>query len=72
MNAHIESFHRILQDDCLSRYDFGSYSEAYEAVTEFIQFYNERRIHLSIQDLAADDFYKQNLILPIPIKALRV
>lgn len=72
MNAHIESFHRILQDDCLSRYDFGSYSEAYEAVTEFIQFYNERRIHSSIQDLAPADFYKQNLVLPIPINTVRV
>jgi putative transposase len=72
MNAHIESFHRILQDDCLSRYDFGSYGEAYEAVTEFIQFYNERRIHSSIQDLAPADFYKQNLVLPIPIKTVRV
>jgi putative transposase len=72
MNAHIESFHRILQDDCLCRYDFGSYSEAYEAVTEFIQFYNERRIHSSIHDLAPADFYKQNLVQTIPIKAVRV
>ncbi|WP_404580134.1 integrase core domain-containing protein [Paenibacillus sp. RC254] len=36
MNAHIESFHRLLQDECLVRYDFETYSEAYEAVTEFI------------------------------------
>jgi len=42
MNAHIESFHRILQDDCLSRYDFTTYGEAYEAVAEFMRFYNER------------------------------
>jgi len=41
LNAHIESFHRILEDDCLSRYEFQSYEEAYKAVTEFIKFYNE-------------------------------
>ena len=72
MNAHIESFHRLLQDDCLARYDFESYSEAYEAVTEFIRFYNERRIHSSIRDMSPDQFYEQNLIKPIPIKEVRV
>lgn len=72
MNAHIESFHRILQDDCLSRYDFATYGEAYEAVTEFMTFYNERRMHSSIKDLAPADFYKQNRIQTIPIKSVRV
>ncbi|MGG1618172.1 IS3 family transposase [Paenibacillus sp. NRS-1782] len=33
-----------MQVECLARYDFETYSEAYEAVTEFIHFYNERRI----------------------------
>lgn len=72
MNAHIESFHRILQDDCLSRYDFSTYGEAYEAVTEFMIFYNERRMHSSIKDLAPLDFYNQNLIRPIPIETVRL
>ncbi|WP_367620504.1 integrase core domain-containing protein [Paenibacillus sp. 11B] len=72
MNAHIESFHLILQDDCLSRYDFATYGEAYEAVTEFMIFYNERRMHSSIKDLGPIDFYKQNLIYPIPIEAVRL
>ncbi|MEV3777849.1 integrase core domain-containing protein, partial [Paenibacillus larvae] len=34
MNAHIESFHRLLQDECLARYEFQTYGEAYQAVTE--------------------------------------
>jgi putative transposase len=72
MNAHIESFHRILQDDCLSRYDFDSYGEAYEAVMQFMTFYNERRIHSSIKDMAPADFYQKNLIQPIPIEAVRL
>jgi len=72
MNAHIESFHRILQDDCLSRYDFTTYGEAYEAVAEFMRFYNERRIHSSIKDLAPAEFYRQNLIQPISINAVRL
>jgi putative transposase len=72
MNAHIESFHRILQDDCLSLYDFTTYGEAYEAVTEFMNFYNERRMHSSIKDLAPAEFYRLNLIQPIPIKSVRL
>ncbi|TQR40449.1 IS3 family transposase [Paenibacillus popilliae] len=51
MNAHIESFHRILQDDCFSRYEFQTYGEAYQVVSEFIRFYNERRIHSSLKDI---------------------
>jgi putative transposase len=72
MNAHIESFHRLLQDECLSRYDFETYSEAYEAVTEFIHFYNERRIHSSIRDLSPSQFYEKNQTKPIPIREVRV
>lgn len=72
MNAHIESFHRLLEDDCLSRHEFETYKEAYEVVTEYIKFYNERRIHSSIRDLAPAEFYRQNQVSPIPIKAVRV
>lgn len=72
MNAHIESFHRLLQDECLARYDFETYSEAYEAVTEFIHFYNERRIHSSIRDLSPSQFYEKNQTKPIPIREVRV
>lgn len=29
LNAHIEAFHAILEEECLSRYEFSSYAEAY-------------------------------------------
>lgn len=32
-NAHIEYFHRLLENEYLSRYEFKSYAEAYEAVS---------------------------------------
>ncbi|MGG4537567.1 IS3 family transposase [Aneurinibacillus migulanus] len=72
MNAHIESFHRILEEDCLSRYEFESYKQAYETVVEFMTFYNERRIHSSIKDLAPNEFYKLNQENAIKIKEVRV
>ncbi|MBM7855783.1 hypothetical protein JOC37_002198 [Desulfohalotomaculum tongense] len=41
MNAHIEAFHSILEDECFTKHQFQPYFEAYKAVTEFIKFYNE-------------------------------
>ncbi|MFB4166325.1 IS3 family transposase, partial [Alteribacillus sp. JSM 102045] len=51
-NAHIEAFHRLLEDDCFQRFEFKTYEEAYREVTSYIAFYNERRLHGSILDLS--------------------
>lgn len=55
-NAHIESFHAVLEDECLRRYEFVTYAEAHEAVGDYIRFYNERRIHGSLYDLSPVQF----------------
>lgn len=55
-NAHIESFHAILERERLARYEFNSHQEAYQVVTEFIQFYNKRRIHGSLRNLPPEVF----------------
>ncbi|MEJ9216541.1 integrase core domain-containing protein, partial [Aneurinibacillus thermoaerophilus] len=72
MNGHIEAFHRILEDECLARYEFMSYAEAYQVVTEFIRFYNERRIHSSICDLAPQEFYALQIERKFVIREVRV
>lgn len=56
-NAHIESFHRIMEDECLFRWEFENYGEAYEAVTDFMIRYNQRRIHSSILYMTPQEFY---------------
>ena len=48
-NAHIESFNAILEEECLSKYVFQSYSEAYDTVSQFIKNYNTVRIHSSLK-----------------------
>ena len=58
-NAHIESFHAILERDCLSRYEFTSYQDAYRIVSEYIQFYNQRRMHGSLYDLSPLEFINE-------------
>lgn len=47
-NAHIESFHSILEEDCLRLHEFESFAEAYQVITEFMNYYNEVRLHSSI------------------------
>jgi putative transposase len=58
-NAHIESFHCILEEECLSRYEFTTYAEAYETVANFMRHYNSRRIHSSLQYRTPDECYRQ-------------
>lgn len=55
-NAHIEAFHAILERERLTKQEFTNYQEAYETVTEFIEFYNHRRIHGSLYDLSPAEF----------------
>ena len=50
-NAHVESFHRILENE------FQSYTEAYEIVNDFINFYNNRRLHSSLRYMTPNEFY---------------
>jgi putative transposase len=61
LNAHIESFHSILERDCYSRHEFVSYSEAYETVAQFIDFYNHRFLHGSLGDIPPSEFH--NMVL---------
>ena len=47
-NAYIESFFSILESELLEHCYFETFKDAYEAVSEFINFYNTRRLHGSI------------------------
>jgi putative transposase len=70
-NAHIESFHSILEAECYQRHEFETYPQTYEIVTQFIQDYNHIRIHGSIYDLSPYEYIdslKKNLVQPKIIK----
>lgn len=59
--AHIEAFHSILEEECLSRYEFGSFSEAYLTVVDFMDRYNFRRIHGSLGYRTPKEFHDASL-----------
>ncbi|WP_259372347.1 IS3 family transposase [Neomoorella thermoacetica] len=61
MNAYIESYHRLLEDECLSMGEFGTYAEAYQAVVEFVSRYNNRRLHSSLHYLSPAKFYRRHI-----------
>lgn len=72
MNTYIESFHRLLEYECLERYMFQTYAEAYQEVATYIEFYNNRRIHSSILDLSPSEFYRLPQTEPLQIKIVKV
>lgn len=47
-NAHIESFNSILEIEFLGPRKFNSYSEAYSQTVDFMDFYNNERVHGSL------------------------
>jgi len=58
MNAHIESFHAILERDCYSRNEFMSYLDVYETVSNYMDYYNNRYRHGSLDDMSPSNFYQ--------------
>jgi len=58
MNAFIESFHAILEDDCYKRHEFQNFAEAYQIIAEYMDYYNNRRRHSSIDYKAPNEFYR--------------
>lgn len=60
-NAHIESFHRIFQDECIDVYEFKSYQQAFTEVSQFMKRYNANRLHSSLKYKTSNEFYVQNV-----------
>lgn len=56
-NAHIESYHRYLQDECLAGKLFKSFEEAEKTIKHYVHGYNTKRIHSSIGYRTPDCFY---------------
>lgn len=56
-NAHIESYHRYLQDECLAGKLFKNFEEADEIIMNYVNGYNTKRIHSAIGYRTPDGFY---------------
>lgn len=69
-NAYVEAFNSIIEIELLSVRYFRNFVESYDAVVEFIDFYNNRRIHGSIKFMPPQKFinqFNQGEIAHLPI-----
>ena len=58
-NAYIESFFSILEKTVIETRYFNAYHDAYEAIVNFIEFYNNRRLHGAIGKMTPIAFIKK-------------
>lgn len=71
-NAFIEAFFSILENEWLKPRYFHTYADAYQALVDFVEFYNNRRLHGSIGNRSPKKFledYQNGLVAPIKISA---
>ncbi len=57
LNAYIESFHSVIERECYQRYTFECFEEAYYRIDEYMDFYNNRRFHGSLNYLSPKKFH---------------
>ena len=70
MNAYIESFHAILEDECYRRHEFHNFEEVYRTVSEYMDYYNNRRRHGSINNMAPMKYYRATLEQQVPVNQM--
>jgi putative transposase len=58
-NAFIESFHSILERECFQRHVFMTFEEAFVTLDRFMEFYNKRRIHMSLSGYSPVEFHEK-------------
>ncbi|WP_409254397.1 IS3 family transposase [Bacillus sp. SCS-153A] len=58
LNAFIESFHSVIERECYQRHSFECFDEAYKKIDEYIEFYNYRRYHGSLNYLSPHQFHE--------------
>jgi putative transposase len=72
MNAHIESFHSILESECMAVNRFELFGDAYREVHRFIRFYNSRRLHSGCGYQSPEAYYRANRSKTATVKAIAV
>ena len=65
-NAHVESFHGKLRDECLNASCFGNLFEARAKIAAWREEYNEERPHSSLGYLAPREFARRVAALRSP------
>lgn len=59
MNAYIEAYHSILEDDFMQHMIFESFEDAVAKLDRYVKYYNKVRIHGSLGYLTPEQYYNQ-------------
>ena len=59
MNAYIEAYHSILEDDLLSLVEFDDIDDVKNKLARYVKFYNQVRIHSSLQYCSPEEFHQR-------------
>lgn len=62
-NGMIERFFRSMKEECVWLTNFSNFQDARTAITNWIEFYNQRRPHQALKYCSPNDFRAQNLRL---------
>ncbi len=60
-NSYIEAYHSILQREVIERFEFAGYYHAKITIKNYVEFYNNTRIHRSIGFIAPQQKWEQGL-----------
>ncbi|WP_115640895.1 integrase core domain-containing protein [Clostridium putrefaciens] len=60
-NAHIESFHSLLSKECITWNEIKNFTDGYRLIDEYIKFYNEERIHESLNYISPNQFIRESM-----------
>ena len=55
--SSLKARYSILKDECYSQNEFESFMHVYSVVTDYMEYYNERRRHGSIKFMSPHKFY---------------
>ena len=67
-NSYIEAYHSILQRTVIDRNEFEGFYEAVSTIGRFVQFYNNRRPHRSIEFMTPEEKWQLGLALRSALK----
>jgi hypothetical protein len=58
-NAYIEAYHSIVQTEVVERFEFASYYEATMTLQAYVDFYNNRRLHGSLDHKTPQQIWEE-------------
>ncbi|MBV4426525.1 IS3 family transposase [Clostridium tyrobutyricum] len=64
-NAHIESFHALLEKECIAWSEIKNFTHGYIIIDDYIKFYNKERIHGSLSYMNPNEFIRKSMLIRI-------